>query len=80
MDEPDAEPVGIGHAGDPHRLARHADCAFVRLVDSAKDIDERGFSGTVLAEQRVDFPRAQLEVHPVQRDDSAEALADAAQL
>ena len=79
MNKPDAEPVGVGHAADLGRPAVDADFALIGTVDAAQDIDEGGLSGAVLAEQGMDLPAAQLEVHAVQRDDAAEALADAAE-
>ena len=45
-------------------LASHPDLASVRPHDASEDLDQRGFSGSVLAEERAHFPGRDAEVHP----------------
>ena len=79
VDQPDPEPVRVGHIADVHTPSVVDNLAGVGTVDAAEDLDERGFAGAVLAEQRVDLAGPQLEVHAVERHDAAEALRHAAQ-
>jgi hypothetical protein len=59
-----------------HFLARHDQLAAVRLVGAGDDLDERGFSRAVFAEQGVDFARSQFERDPFERTDGPEGFAD----
>ena len=61
-------------------FAADVERAAVGLVGAGDDLDERGFARAVLAEQRVDFARLQLERHALQRADGAEGFADVGEL
>ena len=70
---PDAE---SGHAMARHREQRHSikrDVAAVALVEPRDAVEERGLAGAVGADQPDDAPRRNVEGHPVERDDAAEA-------
>jgi hypothetical protein len=48
--------LGLERAGERHLLAVDADAALVGPVHTGDDLDERRFSGAVLAEQRSTSP------------------------
>ena len=45
-------------------------------VDTAEDVHQRGFACTVLADYGVNFSRAHLKVHIIQRPDPGKGLGD----
>ena len=59
-----------GHAVDPH-------FAGVGFDDPGKNVHQRRLARAVLPEQRMNFSRAQIEVHAPERLDAAKALDDA---
>ena len=54
----------------------HEDASGVGLVDAGEDLDQRGFAGAVLADDRVDFARCELERDLVESLSGEEALAE----
>ena len=79
------------HHADPRvdRLARRVDAqrfavqpklALVRVVEPVEDVHQRGLAGAVLSEKCVHFALAQVEVDPVVRHHSREALGDPLEL
>ena len=73
----DAEGARLRRAVEHDRAAHEAQLARARLDQAVNDFDERRLAGTVLAEQRVDFRRPQVEIDRVVCAQVAEALADA---
>jgi hypothetical protein len=61
-------------------LACDHQLATVRLVGAGDDLDERGFSRAVFAEQGVDFARKQLERNAPERADGSEGFANVSEL
>ncbi len=61
-------------------LAVDTDCALVRLVQPVEDFHQRAFARAILAEQRVNLARLDVEVNAVVGDQRAEAFGDAAHL
>ena len=59
------------------RRPAQRDVALIRGDGAAEDPDERALAGAVLAEDGVHFAGVRGEVHLVEGDDAAEALADA---
>ena len=57
-----------------HALAVDLNCAAVRLMRAGDDLDERGFARAVFAEQRVDFARAKVKRHTLERTHRAEGF------
>ena len=49
---------------------------FIRLDDASEKFHERGLPSAVFPHQRMDFPRAQIERHAVERAKPGEGLAD----
>ena len=78
----DARHFGIANRAEPAHLAVEQHLAGVRRmrVHAAEHSQQRGLAGAVLANQRVDLARAQIEVHPVERAHAGKGLADAAHL
>ena len=72
------ERAGVGRAGDDRRLAVDLDRPGVRLVHAREDLDERALARAVLADQRVDLARAEVERHVGQRLGRRERLGHAA--
>jgi hypothetical protein len=72
-------PGGFGHTrrAENERAALEADRAGVGLVDAAHDLHQRRLAGTVFAAQRVDLPRADIEIHAIERPDTGKRLGDA---
>jgi len=76
--EPAAARVRRLGRAERHRTAVDRDLARVRAVEPGQHLDEGGLAGPVLAEQGVDLPAVDREVHRAQRGDAAEGLAEAA--
>src|SRR3989475_32025 len=79
------EPADVARLQGGGRLARvaesasdtiHEDASGVGLVDAGEDLDQRGFAGAVLADDRVDFARCELERDLVESLSGEEALAE----
>ena len=79
VDHADPQPLGIGHVADLDAATVHFHRAGVGPDHAAQDVDQRRFPGTVLPEQPVDLPRAEREIHPVERGDAAEPLGQSRQ-
>ena len=65
----------VGRAGDPDRLAVEEDLALVGRGQPVQDVHEGRLAGAVLAEQRVDLARADVEVDAVVRDDARDSAS-----
>ena len=72
----DVQGRGIVGVVDFHNLAVLFDNAGFRLVQAKQDAHQRGFTGTVFAQKRMDFPPAQLEGNIVIGLDAREFLGD----
>ena len=77
MDRGDADAMRGGRVGD-ERLAVHGDRAGIGRVEPGHQLDQRGFSGSVLSEQRGDFAGADIKVHIVERQHAGEGFGEAA--
>ena len=73
-----ADPQRVGVIGifDLHHLAVLFDDALLRLVQAEQHAHQRGLSGAVLAQQRVDLAPLQLERDVIVCNDSRKALGD----
>ena len=76
IDGADALGLRLQGIGKADRLARQAQFAFVGLIGPGQDLDQRGFSGPVFAQQGVHLSGAEVEIHRVQRAMRAKDLAD----
>ena len=73
----DAGGLGLRRALPMHRLAIELDLAAVRGLDTGDDLGQRRFPGTVLADERVDLSRADLEIDPGERLHAGEGFLNA---
>ena len=80
VDRGDAQLDRGDRVGDGHIDAVPTDAALVRLVGAGHDLDQGGLAGAVLAEQAVHLAGANVQVHPVQGDDSGKPFDHAAHL
>ena len=71
VDQPDAQPVGLGRVADLDRPAVHLDRAGVGPHDAAQHLDQRRLPRAVLAQQGVDLAGPQVEIDPGQRHHAA---------
>ena len=62
------------------RFATETELTLIGGMHAGENLDERGFPGAVLAEERMDLAGANGEVHRRERHHAREALADAAEL
>ena len=70
-------PQGVGRRLGRKRLAaRSVDPAVVGGMDAGRDPHQRALARPVLADQRMDFAGANVQIHAVQDGDLAESLAD----
>jgi hypothetical protein len=53
---------------------------FIPGMDTAKDLDQSGLTGTIFTHQRVDFAGLQLEINTIQSMDTSEIFVDALHL
>ncbi len=74
VDHRDARFDGLGRVCQDLGLSVDLDGAAVRLVDTRKDLHERGLARAVFADQGVDAAGARVERHLAERLDRAEAL------
>jgi hypothetical protein len=74
-----ADPGGLGVArrAEPHALSGDAHVPLIFRMHAGDDLHRRALAGAVLADQTMDFTRAQGEIHVGQRGDAAERLRDA---
>ena len=78
MNDDDAQFFGILDVGELADLSVVNDIPFVRSVgiDAAQNVHQRGFSGAVLTDQRVDFSFFHLKANVVERFHTREGLRD----
>ena len=76
----DADLLGVLRRADGNGVfvAFHADLAAVLGIHAGQHLDQRGFSRSVFAHQRMDLTLAQRKVHILQGVDAGEVFADAA--
>ena len=77
VDHADPERDGVSRRADLHLLAPHADAAAVRRVHAVEHPHQSRLAGPVLADQRMDLARPELEVDLVVGQHAREALGDA---
>jgi hypothetical protein len=77
MHHRDAGVERIPRGMELHPLAEERDLALIGPVEPREDVRQRGLTGAVLAQQRVDFAGRRLEVDVLVRDDGGEPLGDA---
>jgi hypothetical protein len=76
----DAEGLRVPRAVDLDGLIVDRDLTPVLPIGTGHNLDQRRFSGPVLAHQNVDFPSIQVEVHSVEGHHPGERLDDALEL
>ena len=76
VDGLDPEPVGVARVADRHLAALEAVAPAVGRLRAGDGLDQRGLAGAVVAHQRDDLARVDLEVDVDERLDGAEALRD----
>ena len=64
-------------AGETARDTRQQNAAAIRGVNAAENANQRGLAGTILAEQRVDLARLEIEIDAIEGDVDLEPLANA---
>ncbi len=77
VDHADPAGDGVARRAERHGLPVEAQLSLVGLVEPGQDVHERGLAGAVLAEQRVDLARADVEIDVVVGEDAREGLDDA---
>ncbi len=70
VDDADAVPTGIVWRGEPDELTPDVDLTLVRHDRAGHDLHERGLAGTVLADDGMDGPDLDREVHVDERPDA----------
>ena len=75
----DARGMGLARGRKAPRVSVHDNRAAVGLMKSSHDLDQRGFSRAILAEQGVDFAAADVEGDIGDGLDAGESLVDAAE-
>ncbi len=76
VDGLDAVVAGVERRLEGHRLAVEHDLAGARCLGTGQALDQRRLAGAVVADDREDLARVELEVDGVQRDDVAVGLDD----
>ena len=77
MNDRNARPLGVLHAGELHRRAHEPDDAVVLDVNAGENLHQRRLAGAVLADQRMNLAGPEVEVDVDQGRDTAERLGDA---
>ena len=80
VDHPETGRDRVARRAERDRRPVEEDLARIRPVEPRQDVHQRALAGPVLAEQRVDLARAQVEINLVVGDDAGERLDDAAHL
>ena len=65
---------GVLRALEVHRLSRHEELARVGDFGAGEALDQGGLAGAVVADDRQDFARVQVQADAVQAHDAAEGL------
>ena len=78
MDHPQAAGDRVGRRVEGHALAEQPHLAGIRRIEAVQHVHERRFARAVLAQQRVNFTRQQIEVDAGVGDHARKALDDAA--
>ena len=76
VDHADAVADGVARLVDVDRPTVDPDLAAVGAIEAGEDVHQRRLAGAVLAEQRVQLARTELELRVVEGDRGAEALVD----
>ena len=77
VDHADAQANGVGGRLDAHGLAVEQDRPGVGLIETVQDLHQRGLAGAVLAQQRMHFAGADVEIDVVVGQHAGKALDDA---
>ena len=64
-DHPDAAAAGVSRASQADALPRQGDLARMRLVEAVEEADQGRLAGAVLADEPVDLPGEEVQVHPI---------------
>ena len=80
MDHADPGGDRVAWRAEVDGTAVDADGALVGPVQAGEDVHQRALAGPVLAEQRVDLARSQVEVDVIVGEDAREPLDDAGRL
>ena len=59
-----------------HGLAAHHQLSGVGGDRAGHDFDQGGFAGAVLSDERVDFPREEIERHALERPNAGKTLGN----
>jgi hypothetical protein len=73
-DQCDAALLRLAGRGDRTRLARDGDVAAVGAIDAGQELDQGALAGAVLAADRTNFARRDVERYFLESCDGAEAL------
>src|SRR6516165_4249824 len=76
MDGADAGGERVARRGKFDRPAVEEDATRIRPVEAGDDLDQRRFAGAVLAHERMDLARAELERDAIERPHAGEGFAD----
>ena len=76
MDDADAERTRLRLVDRLEGHAVQGNAAIEARIDAADELAERGLAGPVLAEQRVDLARKDVEADTLQRHDTGKGLAE----
>ena len=76
----DADRLRFPRRIEHHRTFVDEDFPGIAHARAAEDFHQRGFAGTILPQQGVDFSAPQIEAHVVERHDARECFADATHL
>ncbi len=76
IDGDDAQLLGGVRTGEADLRPIEGDVARVGRLGTGQDLEQRALAGTVLAQERVDLPSADGEVHPAQGLHAGKALGD----
>src|SRR5262249_47413533 len=80
MNDSDTLPLGVNRRAQTRRLATEEDLPFVRRVDAADDLDQRGFAGAVFSQQRVNLAWPERDRDVSQGHNAGKALGDSTEL
>src|SRR5262245_14029781 len=75
VDESNASPNGIRNRTDYHLLTIDLQAPGVRLIDTAENFHESGFTGAIFTGQRDDLTRIDLQLDLVERNHARETFA-----
>ncbi len=76
MDDADPRVLRVAYPFEIYRLSLEKHLSFVAVINAGNDLHQSGFSRSILAQEHMDLPAANRQIHLVQRKRAGKSLCD----